>query len=573
MLGGEVRDFVVRMDDGEDQFRLVDGAITGDTMLYMGGGRGPSRDHRRGRIQLDPEEVDSTGVARAGTVFLDNDGGIIGDDRLVIKAGSHDASFFMASGDDSVYLGETTLGGSDVAVVIDGDRGEDLFEVDGAVVYGSLIGGDGNDTYRITGGELRPVAFDGDSTSQFAIHDSRGDDLVQISGGIVDAINLSGLFVSSSLDTDRLELSGGALIGDVTTGSGDDSFLLTGGTVGATDDPVSLLGGRGDDDFVVDGATVFGTLDGGRGVDSVRISSGSVESVVLGGWDDSVEWTGGAVSSIDFGDDDDSAIISATNAAPATDLLFGDGDDTAFFSGVPANETLVDGGDGFDTVTFSNAGPVRFADDAVRTVALEEVFGVASSAILGGTVDTQRLDLDTDSILSGTGTVVGRVEMAGVADLGAADAPIGRLDAGSDVVFADGALYRVTHTAEDVAGAVVERNDFIESGGAAALRDRQRHCLRLAQSRGHRARVRIPYRPWRRRRGDAGGDQRQRRPLRLPVRGARRAGRRRGSLPLHRPCVGRPRHGSLDQQPRRRPASHRDRERARRGRSARRDDR
>ena len=142
MLGGEVRDFVVRMDDGEDQFRLVDGAITGDTMLYMGGGA-DLLEITGGTIQLDPEEVDSTGVARAGTVFLDNDGGIIGDDRLVIKAGSHDASFFMASGDDSVYLGETTLGGSDVAVVIDGDRGEDLFEVDGAVVYGSLIGGDG----------------------------------------------------------------------------------------------------------------------------------------------------------------------------------------------------------------------------------------------------------------------------------------------------------------------------------------------------------------------------------------------------------------------------------------------
>ena len=60
--------------------------------------------------------------------------------------------------------------------------------------------------------------------------------------------------------------------------TGNDSFALTGGTIGNYDDfeYFILEGNDGDDDFVIDGTVLVGDLVGGYGNDTFRISSGGI---------------------------------------------------------------------------------------------------------------------------------------------------------------------------------------------------------------------------------------------------------------------------------------------------------
>ena len=259
-----------------------------------------------------------TGSADSDTITVLNDAG-------VIKIHANGAII------------DTGLGaGSLTAVTISGQAGHDMLKLDpslGALVVGTLLGGDGNDTL-ISG--LGNDTLDGGANIDTVSY-------MQATTGVRVSLALATVQATVGAGKDKLlavENLTGSGWNDTLTGNGGNNVLAGGlgndtlnGGLGAD----SLYGEGGNDSLTIDGSDLF--VSGGQGNDKVTVASGS-GSVVL-------DLTVGQIETVVATASNTWNLFDATGATWVVSITGGNGDDTII--GGTLGDKL-SGGGGFDEI-------------------------------------------------------------------------------------------------------------------------------------------------------------------------------------------------------------------------------
>ena len=247
---------------------------------------------------------------------------------------------------------------------------------------GNLTGGTGTDSFTLSGGTVSG-AIDGgltgantliaDNTANtWTISGADAGTVTGITGGFTNIGNLTG-----GTGTDSYTISGGSLSGAINGGlsgvnslTGDNlasTWLISaadGGSVNNANGTVSftnignLTGGTGTDSFTLNGGTVSGAIDGGlTGVNTLTADN------VTNSW---------AISGADAG-----SVTGLTGGfTNISTLIGGSGADTFSFTGAAVLNGPVNGGAGSDTLDFSSYGTAVSASPTV-----------AGAGNVSGTVD------------------------------------------------------------------------------------------------------------------------------------------------------------------------------------------
>ncbi|MCT7374155.1 autotransporter [Chelativorans salis] len=333
------------------------------------------------------------------------------------------ASSFYSSGAEACEASENTAGGVDI-VCEPGDPAAAPFATQ--YFFGDLEFYDGNasDTLTMTGGSIsedgaETPAVDGDNnllSSPGFILMLGGDDTVVISGGTVgNSVDL--IHIDLGAGADRFEMHGGAVYGsvygeDAEDAPGADTFIMSGGTVTG-----SLYGLGGGNTFTVSGGTIEGSIFAGSQNDIVTISGtanihGNAETgpdaVGLEDGDDVFEMTAGTLGgAVSGGGGDDTLTISG--GAISSYVAGNEGSDRIAVSGGQI-EGDVRGNEGEDEVTVS--GGAIAGDVEAETVRLYggtiggDIVGISGDTlIIDDAVVPNPLDLRNDVLFSGTNSV------------------------------------------------------------------------------------------------------------------------------------------------------------------------
>jgi autotransporter family porin len=307
-----------------------------------------------------------TGVMFSGTAdgTLTNRGTIAGatgvtfgngNDRLEMLAGSITGAVASWAGNDTLILS-----GGQLDTVNQGD-GDDRFEVGGGGVTGNVQQGSGIDDFLMAGGQIGSLS-QGDNLDTFVMNDGRivgafeDGDNATMTGGRIGRVNMK-------LDDNLFDMSGGTIDGNLVTGFGNDTILLSDGYIGGN---ISVSGGN--DVVTVTGGVVRG---------EVRVSEG----------DDAFTWDGGGIiyGAIELGGDTDSATLRNLTAS--------------HLGAMP----LLSGGDGVDTLTFANvstSGVARFANWETANLTDDTELTFDGNLTLGDAASgTGTLNVDASSTL------------------------------------------------------------------------------------------------------------------------------------------------------------------------------
>ncbi|WP_338744102.1 autotransporter outer membrane beta-barrel domain-containing protein [Pseudomonas putida] len=189
---------------------------------------------------------------------------------------------------------EFTLRGGTVQSLQQGN-GQDTFTMSGGTL-GSLNQGGDMDTFTMTGGTITGAFEDGD-TAWF-----KGGSIGRIDLKLADNF----LEISQELGVETV------VVGNVVSGLGNDTIIMTGGTVG-------------------------GDISTSSGVDKITISGGTLKGEIrTGNGKDEFTWTGGQIGKrVIMENDDDTAIVRALDLGNSAVTL--------------------DGGTGTDTLTFEQS--------------------------------------------------------------------------------------------------------------------------------------------------------------------------------------------------------------------------
>jgi VCBS repeat-containing protein len=379
------------------------------------------------------------------------------------------------SEDDTIngFAGLDTLSGGEGNDVIDGGDGDDiLFGNDGndiliggpgsATLLSVYNGGQGNDLMIAT--DLGVAEdFDGEDgidTVSFAARDLGVTTFLSVLGiPLLDTLRNVENVIGSAFD-DTLTGDGGnntldGAAGDDVLAGGDGADVLIGGT-GADE----MFGGTNDDVYYIDNAGDTVTEAGSSGNDTVRSSI----SVTLA--------AGASIEHLETADASATTAIGLTgnelgqslSGNAGDNLLDGSGgSDTAVFTGVRADYTIVDNGDGTVTVTDTRAGvndgsdtivnieSVQFADGTFTLTVLLNTAPVAIDDALAATEDTPATytaaeivgndtdaNLDALAISAVSGAVGGTVVLNGDGSVTFTPAAEFSGTAGFDYVVSDG---------------------------------------------------------------------------------------------------------------------------------------
>ncbi|WP_249306342.1 Hint domain-containing protein [Rhodobacter capsulatus] len=410
--GGEGNDSI----DGGDGNDSVSGGTGNDTLFgelgndTLTGGEGRDLvDGGDGDDLIDTSGTGSPDIAYPGLYGADSDPN---DDRDTVIAGTGNDTIRTGDDADSIDAGQgnDVIDAGDDADTVAAGIGDDL--VIGGEGSDSISGGDGNDTIHADNGpgttsptevtdDTDPVPQNGRDT----VRGGEGNDVIY--GGDDDDL-LSGDngndWIDGGIDEDTITggegndtLLGGA--GDDSLDGGNSSDSLDGGAGNDT-----LLGGEGNDTLLggdgndsLDGGSASDTLDGGAGDDT--LTGGEGDDSILGGegndlaaggtGQDTIR--GGAGDDTITGDDGDDRLYGdagndSLSGGQGQDLLEGGagndtllggdgvdtlsgGDDRDVFIVVNrdgGNHDVIDGnegGDDFDTLDLTTAGPLRIAYD------------------------------------------------------------------------------------------------------------------------------------------------------------------------------------------------------------------
>lgn len=266
------------------------------------------------------------GVAMQNGGTVVNDGSIAGAVNgvlfggtaagVLINRGSIAGAVVSGVGNDRIEMRGGTLTGT-----VNQGGGNDLFQASGGTVTGNVQQASGTDDFAMTGGQIQSLS-QGDNIDDFTMSGGRivgffeDGDIAHMSGGRIGRVDMK-------LDDNLFDMSGGTIDGNLVTGFGNDTIILSEGYIGGN---VSVSGGQ--DSITVTGGTIGG---------EVRVSAGN----------DTFNWNGGGIiyGAIDLGDGTDTATLRNLTAAN--------------MGAIPS----LSGGAGADSLTFANvtsAGVARF---------------------------------------------------------------------------------------------------------------------------------------------------------------------------------------------------------------------
>ncbi len=326
-----------------------------------------------GACTFGPDSGDNNYSCDSGTAASLTD--LTGNNTLTLPAGG-----------SGTITGEVTLG-----------PGTDRVEVHSGTIGDTVFMGDGVDTFIMTGGQIQALD-QGEGLDTFEMSGGRivggfdSGDIAKMTGGRIGRVDMK-------LDDNVFDMSGGAIDGNLVTGFGRDTIILSNGSIGGN---VSVSGG--DDSF---------TLSGGEIGGNVLMSAGNDKAV----------WRGGGVirGSLQMGVGDDSTLLANLS-------------DTQL-----AVVAQVNGDLGNDVLTLDNTRATldaRFALWESISLGNGSQITLGSPLTLGDAVSsTGSLAIDASSSLVSTSGVVGAftsgqnasVSNAGLIDLSSGGDAAGRL--------------------------------------------------------------------------------------------------------------------------------------------------
>jgi Ca2+-binding RTX toxin-like protein len=295
--------------------------------------------------------------------YIDDPSATSGADNIDVSQGGND-EVHAGDGNDQIHFG-ATLNGADV---IDGGAGSDQLFLDG-----NYAGANALTLSNVSNIEFIGLAA-GHSYTLTAVD-------ADVPAGLVLGIDGSALLAAGVLTFDGsaetnggFDVTSGAASDTLTGGGGNDLLDAGGGT--------NTIDGRGGDDFITDSGT-GSSIDGGTGLDMLRLNRGSVSTATV------LTFTTGATGTTLLPDGTGFQNIEYLN------LTTGAGnDDVTFVNPVGSFATQMDrfdGGAGTDTVTVD----LSAATDAVH---------MTTDIILGGaTYGVQFANIENFHITLGSG--------------------------------------------------------------------------------------------------------------------------------------------------------------------------
>ncbi|NVZ50677.1 autotransporter outer membrane beta-barrel domain-containing protein [Pseudomonas sp. B6002] len=360
-----------------------------------------------------------------------------------INAPTGDNEVLFPSGNAAIN-GNVTLG-----------AGNDLFQLDaaGATINGSVDMGDGANIFRLNLGTVTGTVTQG-----------AGADVAQISGGKAGAI-IQGDGV------DSFSISGGT-VASVAQGDGHDKFFMSGGTItGAFEDgdDAKMTGGSiGRVDMKLDnnlfdmsGGTIIGNLVTGFGNDTILISGTSYigGNVSTSGGTDLITLTGGTINGQILASTGTDHFSWIGGGSVNGFILMGPDNDTALLQNLNqsmlSSTPLIDGGTGADTLTFDNTQadtPGRYTNWELVTLDNNATFKLGGAFVLG--------DVDT-----GTGTMTLNGSSKLLVDTGA----ISAFTSGQLAQLNNGGMIDMTTGSSTAADTLTVNGNYNGTGGTLAL--------------------------------------------------------------------------------------------------------
>lgn len=280
----------------------------------------------------------STGVLlREGASVLNNSGSITGttgpgvkfngsgNNQLTnsgkIQSSADGSAVVFGNGDDSLILTDGTISGD-----IDSGDGADSANISGGTITGTLSQGKGIDDFVMSGGSLGALQ-QGDNRDTFTMTGGtitgafEDGDVAKMTGGSIGRVNMK-------LDDNIFDMSGGEIVGNLVTGFGNDTILVSGD---------SVIGGN----ISVSGGTDSITVTGGTVKGEIKMSTG----------DDLFHWEKGSIlGNIMMEADNDRIEFKNLDAASA------------------ASSPLIDGGAGDDTLVMDNSFYIHSAEHVLQGI-------------------------------------------------------------------------------------------------------------------------------------------------------------------------------------------------------------
>jgi outer membrane autotransporter protein len=271
-----------------------------------------------GCIGFAPAHADCTSVLIAGGLQVDCSATTApdpsvspaipsGDNLVQIFSGTYNGAFTIAGGNNSVIVTGGQLNGNFVT-----GTGADQFTMQSGNITGNIDQGDGADTFTMSGGMVGSLQQGGGldtflMTGGTIVGAFTEGDFVTITGGTIGSVDMT-------IANNVFVMSGGVILGNVVAGFQNDTFTLSGGIIG-------------------------GNVNLGNGTNILTVSGGQIGSgITTGTGVDTLTWSGGTIAgAINLGNGNDQATLANLTA---TNL---------------AGTTVVNGGLGTDSLTFSNS--------------------------------------------------------------------------------------------------------------------------------------------------------------------------------------------------------------------------
>ncbi len=319
--------------------------------------------------------VVATGPANAGCIASPITGGLQVDCSADVPPDPVNVPILIPAGNNILNVG----GGGYLSFDILGN-GSSVTTYAGGATSAGITTGNGADQFTMSGGSIGSTVSQGDGVDGFTM--SAGSvGAVDQGGGLDNFFMSGGTIVGAFNDGDFATITGGS-IGSIDMNVGNNELLMTGGIVVG-----NVVARQNNDTFVLSGGTIGGRVDLGNGTNRITVSGTTIgNGVTTGLGTDTFIWSGGAITgAISLGGGTDHATLRNLDS---TQL---------------ANTTLVDGGAAADTLTISNSavsGIARFVN--WETVALTSASTVTldSDLVLGDAgTGTGALTIDATSTL------------------------------------------------------------------------------------------------------------------------------------------------------------------------------
>lgn len=245
---------------------------------------------------------------------------------------------------------------------------------------GALVQTDAADDFSISGGSVQ------------SLQQGNGVDNFTMSGGTLGSLNQGG-------DMDTFTMTGGTITGAFEDG---DTAWFKGGSIGRIDLKLAdnflemsqglgvetvvvgnVVSGLGNDTIIITGGTIGGDISTSSGVDKITINGGTLKGEIrTGNGKDEFTWTGGQIGKrVIMENDDDTAIVRALDLANSAVIL--------------------DGGTGTDTLTFEQS---QVGQGALYTNWESIQLKQGSQLTLNDTLTLGDLGSDQPRVIPATGT-------------------------------------------------------------------------------------------------------------------------------------------------------------------------